>query len=88
MGVVFAMGKGLNLISGYKNAPQSEKDRYDTKKLSQGFSLTMFVFAGCMLLSLTGELLQLKILSYVGFAALIILSFVMVIAVAKNAEKK
>ena len=37
MGVVFAMGKGLNLISGYKNAPQSEKDRYDAKKLSQGF---------------------------------------------------
>ena len=88
MGVVFATGKGLNLISGYKNAPQSEKDRYDEKKLSQGFSLTMFVFAGCMLLAIAGELIQMKLLSYIGYAALIILSFVMVIAVAKNAEKK
>ena len=88
MGVLFAMGKGLSLMSSYRDAPQSEKDRYDEKKLSQGFSMMMFILALCLAVAITGDYLQLKVLSYGGFIALMILSVVLVIIVARRAEKK
>jgi len=88
MGVLFAMGKGLSLMSSYRNAPQSEKDRYDEKKLSQGFSMVMFVLAFCLAVAITGDYFQIKLLSYGGFIALMVLSVVLVVVVAKRAEKK
>ena len=76
LGIVFASGKGANLIAGYNTASPEEKANTDEKKLLKAMSVLMFVLAGCFIISASSEIFNLKILIWTGqvlfVAALII----------------
>ena len=75
LGIVFASGKGANLIAGYNTASREEKEKTDEKKLLKAMSVFMFVLAGCFLVSALSQVFGIKSLIWVGqalFAAAII----------------
>ena len=67
-GIIFASGKGINLIAGYNTASQYEKAHTDEKKLLKAMSVFMFVLAGCFLVSASGEIFHVKLLIWIGQA--------------------
>lgn len=67
-GVIFASGKGADLIAGYNTASREEKENTDEKKLLKAMSVFMFVLAGCFLVSASGEIFNLKPLIWIGQA--------------------
>ena len=72
LGVVFALGKGADLIAGYNTASPGEKAKTDEKKLLKAMSVLMFVFAGCFLVSALGGMLNVKPLIWIGQALFIV----------------
>lgn len=56
LGIIFASGKGANLIAGYNTASREEKAQTNEKKLLKAMSVLMFVLAGCFLVSASSEL--------------------------------
>ena len=50
LGIVFAAGKGANLIAGYNTASPEEKAKAHEKKLLKAMSVLMFVLAGCFVI--------------------------------------
>ncbi len=76
LGILFASGKGADLIAGYNTASREEKERTDEKKLLKAMSVFMFVLAGCFLVSALSQVLHVKSLIWIGqtlfIAALII----------------
>ena len=68
LGIVFASGKGSNLIAGYNTASPEEKANTDEKKLLKAMSVLMFVLAGCFIISASSEIFNLKILIWTGQA--------------------
>ena len=72
LGIIFAAGKGANLIAGYNTASREEKAKTDEKKLLRAMSVFMFVLAGCFLVSALSQLFHVKSLIWVGQALFII----------------
>ena len=50
LGIVFASGRGADLIARYNTASREKKAKTDEKKLLKAMSIFMFVLAGCALL--------------------------------------
>ncbi len=66
LGIVFALGKGADLIAGYNTASPDEKRKINQKKLLKAMSVLMFALAGCVLLSASSEIFHLKALIWIG----------------------
>ena len=66
LGIVFACGKGANLIAGYNTASPEEKAKIDEKKLLKAMSVLMFVLAGCFMISASSEIFKMKMLIWLG----------------------
>ncbi len=79
LGIIFASGKGADLIAGYNTASREEKEKTDEKKLQKVMSVFMFVLAGCFLVSAASEVFHIKSLLWIGqilFAAALILGLI------------
>ena len=75
LGILFASGKGANLIAGYNTASREEKAKTDEKKLLKAMSVFMFVLAGCTLVSALSQVFHVRSLIWIGqalFAAALI----------------
>ena len=71
LGIIFASGKGANLIAGYNTASREEKAKTDEKKLLKAMSVFMFVFAGCFLIPALSQVFHIKSLIWIGQALFI-----------------
>ena len=69
LGILFASGKGADLIAGYNTAAPEEKAKTDEKKLLKAMSVFMFVLAGCFFVSALSQLLHVKSLLWIGQAS-------------------
>ncbi|MBR3355635.1 MAG: DUF3784 domain-containing protein [Oscillospiraceae bacterium] len=79
LGIIFAAGKGANLIAGYNTASREEKAKTDEKKLLKAMAVFMFVLAGCVLVSALGQVLHIKPLIRAGqafFAVAVIIGLI------------
>ena len=79
LGIIFAAGKGANLIAGYNTASREEKAKTDEKKLLKAMAVFMFVLAGCVLVSALGQVLHVKSLIRIGqafFAVAVIIGLI------------
>ena len=72
LGIIFAAGKGANLIAGYNTASREEKAKTDEKKLLRAMSVFMFVLASCFLVSALSQVFHVKSLIWIGQALFII----------------
>ena len=72
LGIIFASGKGANLIAGYNTASPYEKANTDEKKLLKAMSVLMFVFAGCFLISASSQIFHIRMLIWIGQALFIV----------------
>ena len=75
LGVLFARGKGADLIAGYNTMSAREKEKVDKKKLCGIMSKMMFSLAACFVVAALGEVFHVKALYWVGmvlFLAVII----------------
>ena len=72
LGIIFASGKGANLIAGYNTASREEKAQTNEKKLLKAMSVLMFVLAGCFLVSASSELFHIKLLIWIGQALFVV----------------
>ncbi len=68
LGILFASGKGANLIAGYNTASPAEKEKTDEKKLLKAMSVFMFVLGGCFLVLALSQVLHFKPLFWTGQA--------------------
>ena len=66
LGIIFASGRGANMIAGYNTASCKEKEGTYEKKLLKAMSKLMFVLAGCFLVSASSEIFHLKLLIWIG----------------------
>ena len=68
LGIIFASGKGADLIAGYNTASLEEKKKTDEKKLLKAMSVFMFVLAGCFLVLALSKVFNVKSLIWIGQA--------------------
>ena len=87
LGIIFAKGKGQNLIAGYNVASEKERAKYDEKKLLRIVRNGMFAFAACVAISMIGTLANSKFLMNTGYLLLFIIAIVLVVR-ANTAAKK
>ena len=66
LGIIFALGKGANLIAGYNTASREEQAKTDEKKLLKAMSVFMFVLAGCFLVSALSQIVNVNVLIWIG----------------------
>ena len=71
LGIIFASGKGADLIAGYNTASREEKTKTDEKKLLKAMSVLMFVLAGCFLIFALSQIFHVKSLIWIGQALFI-----------------
>ena len=72
LGIIFASGRGANLIAGYNTASPNEKAHTDENKLLKTMSVFMFVLAGCFLVSASSEIFHVKLLIWIGQALFVV----------------
>ena len=72
LGIIFALGKGENLIAGYNMATDEEKSKTDKKKLLKAMSVFMFVLSGCFFVSALSQVLHAKSLIWIGQALFVV----------------
>lgn len=87
LGVLFFRGKGGFLIAGWNTMSPEERARYDEKAVFRNMSALMFSCAGCMVLLLLGEVLDLEILNWIG-ALLLVFCVVFFIVRVNTAGRK
>ena len=68
LGIIFATGKGANLIAGYNTASNKEKANTDEKKLLKAMAVFMFVLAGCFFVSALSQMFNVGSLIWIGQA--------------------
>ncbi len=68
LGILFALGKGADLIAGYNTASREKKAKTDEKMLLKAMSVFMFVLAGCALVSALSQALHIRALLWIGQA--------------------
>lgn len=79
LGITFRTGKGASLVAGYNTMSEAEKAKYDTNALLKFMGNMMFALSISMLLSLVGDLYELKWLLYVGLLLFFITMIFMLI---------
>ena len=72
LAIIFASGKGANLIAGYNTASREDKAKTDEKKLLKAMSVFMFVLAGCFLVSALSQVFNVKALIWIGQALFVV----------------
>ena len=72
LGIIFLSGKGADLIAGYNTASPEEKAGIDEKKLLKAMAVFMFVLAGCFLISALSDILNFKLLIWIGQALFVV----------------
>lgn len=85
-GILFSAGKGGFLIAGWNTMSPEERARYDEKAVFRNMSALMFSCAGCMVLLLLGEVLNLEALNWAG--ALLLIPCVIFFVVRVNTAGK
>jgi hypothetical protein len=68
MGVLFARGKGLDLIAGYNTLSPREKEKYDKEKLCKAMSKMVFLLAATWAVAALGAALHWNALCWTGIA--------------------
>ena len=68
LGILFAMGKGVNLIAGYNTMPREKRDAYDEKRLCACMARMMFLLAGAWSVFGVGVQLEKNWLVWTGMA--------------------
>ena len=68
LGVLFARGKGLDLIAGYNTLSAREKEKYDKEKLCKAMSRMMFLLAGTWAVAAAGVYIRSNALCWAGIA--------------------
>ena len=68
LGVLFARGKGLDLIAGYNTLSAREKEKYDKEKLCKAMSRMMFLLAGTWAVAAAGVYIRSTALCWAGIA--------------------
>ena len=79
LGIIFAMGKGANLIAGYNTSSPEEKAKYDEKKLCKGMSKLMLAYALCWLVIASSEIFKKTSLLWAGIALFTVITIVALI---------
>ena len=79
LGIIFAMGKGANLIAGYNTSSPEEKAKYDEKKLCKGMSKLMFAYALCWLVIASSEIFKKTSFLWAGIALFTVVTIVALI---------
>lgn len=87
LGILFAFGKGKDLIAGYNTLSEEDKKTYNEKKLLRAMCLGMFFFAVCIALSLVGAILDQGLLLALGYALLIFGAIFLVLYSNTGAKK-
>ena len=72
MGVLFARGKGLDLIAGYNTLSAREKEKYDKEKLCKAMSRMMFLLAGTWAVAAAGVYIRSNALCWAGIALFLV----------------
>ena len=67
LGIVFSLGKGAFLISGYNTSSKEEKAKYDEKALCKFMGKTMFMLAFSVFLWGLSTLLNQHVIFVIGF---------------------
>lgn len=84
-GVVFSLGKGAFLISGYNMLSKEEKAKYDEKALCKFMGKSMFVLAFSVFLWGLSSLIKQHILFVIGLILfLVTVIFILVYSNTKN----
>jgi len=79
LGVVFLLGKGAGLISGYNTMSEYERSRYDEKALCRFMGKFMFALAICWLPILLSGIVGKMALLWIGLALFIIVIIIGVV---------
>jgi preprotein translocase subunit SecG len=87
LGLLFASGKGADLIAGYNTMSAREKEKYDKKKLCKAMAKLMFVLGACWAVLAAGLISGVKWLNWVGMALFFVAAIVGVILMNKNDNK-
>lgn len=89
LGIIFSMGKGSFLISGYNTMPKKEKEEYDAVSLCKFMGKIMFLIAFCMSLFLSSEVFNIKALFYIGLTLFfVVIIFTLIYSNTGNRFKK
>ncbi|ADK14759.1 MULTISPECIES: DUF3784 domain-containing protein [Clostridium] len=89
LGVVFSLGKGAFLISGYNMLSKEEKAEYDEKALCKFMGKSMFAIAFSVFLWELSSLIKQHILFVIGLILLLgTVIFILVYSNTKNRFKK
>ena len=86
LGIVFFLGKGGFLLSGWNSMSPEERAEYDEKKFFRNMSAMMFSCAGCLALALLGSIWEAAILRRIGF--LLLIPCLLFFAARANTAKK
>jgi len=89
LGIIFRTGRGASLIAGYNTMSEADKAAYDRRALLKFMGYMMFFLSFSLILSLIGELYQLKYLIYAGFLMFFItIIFIVIFMNTGNRFKK
>ncbi|GFZ30288.1 hypothetical protein CSC2_08140 [Clostridium zeae] len=84
LGIIFSLGKGAFLISGYNTSSKEEKAKYDEKALCKFMGKAMFMFAFSVFLWGLSTLLNQHIIFVIGFTLFIGTAIFLVIYTNSN----
>ena len=90
LGVLFANGKGANLVAGFNTMSKEDKEKVDTKVLCKYMSVLMFIIAGCWCVYTVGFELALSWLIWLGQGLLlaVIVIFLIIMNTGNRISKK
>lgn len=90
LGIMFSMGKGVDLVAGYNTMPKEEQERIDKKALCKYMTWLMFILAACWTVYSIGMEISKMWLVWCGiglFLAIIII-FVILLNTGNRLQKK
>lgn len=88
LGIMFACGKGTDLIAGYNTLPAEEKAKYDKNKLCRAMSRLMFALSACWLVIALSEIFKTLTLLYIGLSLFCIVAVAGAFIVNKGCRKQ
>lgn len=90
LGIMFATGKGADLVAGYNTMPKEEKEKVDQKALCKYMTLLMFILAACWTVFSVGIEISKMWLVWCGAGSFlgIIIFFVIFLNTGKRLQKK
>ena len=87
LGLLFASGRGADLIAGYNTMSAREKEKYDKKKLCKAMAKLMFVLGACWVVLAVGIISGVKWLHWAGMVLFFAAAIVGVILMNKNDKR-